>query len=130
MAMMTTTPRSLRASLRMTACLSTLLFGVADGATVAPSIQGVGDLPGGADFSRAFGVSADGLVVVGSSASALATSFPDEPFRWTTAGGGMVGLGAFPGGGNNINHLHGSGEWTRTTDLRLMARRVRVRRGE
>jgi probable HAF family extracellular repeat protein len=48
----------------------------------------LGDLPGGSLFSRAFGVSADGLVVVRGSTSASG----DVAYRWTS-GGGMVGLG-------------------------------------
>ena len=55
---------------------------------------GLGDLPGGSFSSTAFGVSADGSVVVGYSASDRGT----EAFRWT-AGEGMVGLGDLPGGG-------------------------------
>ena len=57
------------------------------------SFQGLGDLPGGSFESQAFGVSADGSVVVGWS-----RSDPNiEAFRWTS-GGGMVGLGDLPGG--------------------------------
>ena len=59
------------------------------------SFQGLGDLPGGIFESNAYGVSADGSVVVGWSSSA---SGPEEAFRWTS-GGGMVGLGDLPGGG-------------------------------
>ncbi len=53
----------------------------------------LGDLPGGASYSRAYDVSADGAVVVGVSFS----SSGYEAFRWT-AETGMVGLGFFPGG--------------------------------
>ena len=42
------------------------------------SFQGLGDLPGGSFYSTAYGVSADGSVVVGLSGSA---SGP-EAFRW------------------------------------------------
>jgi probable HAF family extracellular repeat protein len=66
----------------------------------APSFQGLGDLPGGGVTSGASGVSADGSVVVGSSASASGT----EAFRWTQAGG-MVGLGDLPGGDFNSSAL-------------------------
>ncbi len=59
-----------------------------------PSFQGVGDLPGGAYYSRPTSVSHDGSVVVGWSASILQSS---EAFRWT-AEGGMIGLGGVPGG--------------------------------
>ncbi len=54
---------------------------------------GLGDLPGGTFLSNAFGVSADGSVVVGEGRSASGV----EAFRWTQ-GGGMVGLGDLPGG--------------------------------
>src|SRR3990172_9509444 len=61
----------------------------------APPFQGLGDLPGGALFSDARGVSGDGSVVVGMSHSAAANF---EAYRWT-AGGGMVGgMGYLPGG--------------------------------
>jgi probable HAF family extracellular repeat protein len=60
----------------------------ADGGAV-----GLGDLPGGETNSGAWGVSADGQVVVGVSESASGR----EAFRWTEAGG-MVGLGDLPGG--------------------------------
>jgi probable HAF family extracellular repeat protein len=55
--------------------------------------MGLGDLPGGFVFSRAFGVSAQESVVVGMSHSDSGV----EAFRWTSAGG-MVGLGVIPGG--------------------------------
>jgi probable HAF family extracellular repeat protein len=59
---------------------------------------GLGDLPGGADFSEGFNVSADGTTVVGRSSSAASASFDTlQAFRWT-ATGGLVGLpDAFPG---------------------------------
>ena len=53
---------------------------------------GLGSLPGGSG-SVARGVSADGVVVVGTSGSDLG----DQAFRWTEADG-MVGLGDLPGG--------------------------------
>ncbi len=52
---------------------------------------GLGDLVGG-NLSGAFGVSADGSVVVGGATSASG----NEAFRWTETG--MVGLGFLPGG--------------------------------
>jgi probable HAF family extracellular repeat protein len=67
----------------------------ADGVVVAGSdglIQGngntigLGDLPGGANYTEAKGMSANGLVVVGDSNSSLGR----EAFRWTQSGG-MVG---------------------------------------
>jgi probable HAF family extracellular repeat protein len=54
---------------------------------------GLGDLAGGGFQSYAYGVSADGSVIVGRGNSA---SGP-EAYRWTS-GGGMVGLGDLPGG--------------------------------
>jgi probable HAF family extracellular repeat protein len=59
----------------------------------AASFQGLGDLPGGSFYSKAYGVSANGSVVVGGATSASGA----EAFRWTS-GGGMVGLGDLPGG--------------------------------
>ncbi|MCB1101735.1 MAG: hypothetical protein KDL10_05200, partial [Kiritimatiellae bacterium] len=53
----------------------------------------LGDLPGGGTNSAAYGVSADGMVVVGSSASAAGVS----PFKWTD-GGGLIALPILPGG--------------------------------
>lgn len=63
--------------------------------TAATGMMGLGGLPG-AGRSEAYGVSDDGLVVVGQSSSA---SGP-QAFRWG-AGPGMVGLGDLPGGAFN-----------------------------
>ena len=76
----------------------------------AGSFQGLGSLPGGYFWSHAYGVSADGSVVVGMSRSA--SGYYDEAFRWTDLNGnGLVdpnekldyhpefGLGDLPGGG-------------------------------
>ena len=58
-------------------------------------IRSLGSLPGGRfSSSRAFGVSADGSVVVGDSNNEVEGS---QAFRWTS-GGGMQGLGNLPGG--------------------------------
>ncbi|MHC4441635.1 MAG: hypothetical protein ACYTA5_03490 [Planctomycetota bacterium] len=54
---------------------------------------GLGDLPGGGTGSAAWGVSADGSVIVGYS---LSTS-GNQAFRWTQEEG-MIGLGNLPGG--------------------------------
>ena len=62
-------------------------------AAQAASFMGLGDLPGGNFASGARGISADGLVVVGSGSSENG----GEAFRWTAAEG-MVGLGDLPGG--------------------------------
>jgi probable HAF family extracellular repeat protein len=56
---------------------------------------GLGDLPGGPDASsRAYGVSADGTVIVG--VGDVVTDSGGEAFRWTQ-NSGMVGLGILPG---------------------------------
>lgn len=66
---------------------------VAPGASAqAPSFEGLGDLPGGGPLSYAWGVSADGSVVVGESDSAAGR----EAFMWQS--GTMTGLGELPGG--------------------------------
>jgi probable HAF family extracellular repeat protein len=59
---------------------------------------GLGDLPGGAFRSQAYGLSADGSVIVGTS-TVGGTEFEveDEAFRWTEPEG-MVGLGDLTGG--------------------------------
>jgi len=69
-----------------------LLGGFCSVVSAAPSFQGVGDLPGGTFYSQAYGVSADGRVVVGVSNSASGS----EAFRWEN--GVMTGLGDLPGG--------------------------------
>lgn len=56
---------------------------------VADSFLPLGDLPGSSVSSRAEGVSSDGSVIVGVSASSFSSQ---EAFVWTSAGG-MVGLG-------------------------------------
>jgi probable HAF family extracellular repeat protein len=70
-----------------------LALAVALAAAAEPFFLGLGDLPGGSSFSRAWGVSADGSVVVGFDSAAAGF----EAFRWTEAGG-MAGLGDLPGG--------------------------------
>jgi probable HAF family extracellular repeat protein len=60
------------------------------------SMSGLGDLPGGAFYSSAAGVSADGAVVVGSSQSASASVGGYEAFRWQA--GVMTALGDLAGG--------------------------------
>jgi probable HAF family extracellular repeat protein len=61
--------------------------------TSAGGMVGLGTLSDNRLLSHAYGVSADGNVVVGYSDSASGT----EAFRWTSEGG-MVGLGDLPGG--------------------------------
>ena len=58
------------------------------------SFIGLGHFPEGIAASRAFDVSADGMVVVG----AANTLGGLEAFRWTISGG-LAGLGDLPGGG-------------------------------
>ena len=68
-------------------------------ATDSPYFLGLGDLPGGDNYSAAFGISPNGQYVVGRSASAGpgdATGY--EAFIWSKATG-MSGLGDLPGGG-------------------------------
>ncbi len=62
------------------------------GALAQASFQGIGDLPGGFFQSSAFGVSADGLGVVGESRSTKGT----EAFRWENDV--MTPLGDLTGG--------------------------------
>jgi probable HAF family extracellular repeat protein len=66
------------------------------------SFQGLGHLHERIRESAAYGVSADGSVVVGYSTSGPGTPGPAtfEGFRWTEAGG-MVGLGHVSGGGTD-----------------------------
>lgn len=65
--------------------------------TAASGMIPLGSLPGGAFYSYALAVSADGNVVVGGSSSAQSGISGVEAFRWTPQGG-MVGLGDLPGG--------------------------------
>jgi probable HAF family extracellular repeat protein len=88
--------RRLACTFALTAVLSTALFLLApDARAQGASFQGLGDLPGGSSFSQAFGVSADGSVVVGRSPG---QNIGREAFRWTETGG-MQALGDLPGGG-------------------------------
>lgn len=64
--------------------------------TSAGGFVGLGDLPGGRVRSDAWGVSADGSVIVGS--GEVSDNFIPEAFKWT-ATDGMVSLGGLPGGG-------------------------------
>ena len=100
LAVLTTTRIKRRAGL---AILWIVWCSAANAAT--PFFMGLGDLPGGSFSSGASSISADGSVVVGSSAVAtvLVPGRPpfsqtlSEAFRWTQASG-MVGLGDLPGG--------------------------------
>ena len=64
--------------------------------SITEAVEGLGELAGGAYFSRAWGVSGDGSVVVGESDVNTGT----EAFRWTAASG-MIGLGFLAGGSNS-----------------------------
>jgi probable HAF family extracellular repeat protein len=61
--------------------------------TAAGGLEPLGTLPGGSKSSDAFGISADGSVVVGTSDSPQG----DQAYRWTQSTG-MVGIGDLPGG--------------------------------
>ena len=66
-------------------CLLTvagLLSTVSSSFAKIPSFQGLGDLDGGFFGSKAYGISADGSVVVGQGSS----SSGGEAFRWTSEG--------------------------------------------
>ena len=69
------------------------------------SMEGLGDLSGGAFSSNALGISNDGSVVVGFGT----TTNPSEAFRWTDSGG-MVSLGDISGG------AFGSGSYASNSD--------------
>jgi probable HAF family extracellular repeat protein len=77
------------------------------GGAQATCFMGLGDLPGGDFESGAWGVSADGSVVVGSSSSASASQ---EAFLWTQTGG-MVGLRDHPSG--HLSEALGASAWIR-----------------
>ena len=83
-------------------------------------MRDLGDLPGGADFSRAFGINNAGQVA-GSSGATGGT----RAFRWTP-GGGMQNLGVLPGFGtsaasaiNNTGHVVGSSRYAAERTLGL-----------
>lgn len=72
---------------------------IVSGSARAAFFTGLGDLPGGIFRSAAAAVSADGLVVVGTSSvdGGVRGSPTSEAFRWTVESG-MQGLGELPGG--------------------------------
>ena len=61
--------------------------------TEPTGIVGLGDLPGGASRSWAYGISGDGSIIVG---GASGEDFVNEAMLWTEATG-MLGLGVLPG---------------------------------
>ena len=79
----------------------------------AASFTPLGDLPGGGVFGAAYGVSADGVVVVGESQGASGT----EAIRWTL-GSGLVGLGDLAGGGT-LSFATGVSDDGSTADRRV-----------
>jgi len=79
------------ATLRLTLLLSVVCSLALGSAVHAASFTGLGTL--GGSYSMAFGVSADGSVVVGRSTTPYVNG--DQAFVWTAAGG-MVGLGSPP----------------------------------
>jgi probable HAF family extracellular repeat protein len=85
------------AARRLRAVLLALMLVGATPLARAEDFQGLGFLPGG-DRSLAYGVSADGLVVVGYGTAAITAAW--EAFRWS--GGTMTGLGFLPGGSSSF----------------------------
>jgi probable HAF family extracellular repeat protein/parallel beta-helix repeat protein len=82
-----------------------LLFGsVAITFASTASFQGLGDLPGSQFFSYAYGISADGSVVVGSGKPA---GLGWQAYRWTESTG-MQGLGAKPTGDADSSEARGA----------------------
>ena len=69
--------------------------------TPTNGLTDLGDLPGGSTYSLATDMSADGNVIVGTSAS-TASGTRDEAFRWIAATG-MQPLGDLPGGNYTSN---------------------------
>src|SRR5262245_54783752 len=65
---------------------------------LAAKFFGLGDVSGGNFHSDAYGVSANGSVVVGRGDTPV--NFEGDAFRWTS-GTGMVALGDLPGGDPN-----------------------------
>ena len=89
---------------------------VATAAMGQASFQGLGDLPGNLFDSSAWGVSADGMVVVGQADPTIGR----EAFRWTS-GGGMLGLGDLPGGSFFSNAYAVSGDGSVVVGISLSA---------
>lgn len=85
--------RSSRTGLSVPVALALTALAGAASAMAQATFQTLGDLPGGNVWSLVYGVSADGLVIVGNSSSANG----QEAFAWTQAGG-MIGLGDLAGG--------------------------------
>lgn len=78
--------------------IKTTIFALAIGVFIASQaraafFRGLGDIPSGFQEATAYGISADGQVMVGNGEGPYA----DEAFRWTLQGG-IEGLGFLPGG--------------------------------
>lgn len=71
-------------------------------------VSSLGDFPGGDLTSYAYGISADGLNIVGKVTNSVRT----EAYRWTI-GTGMLGLGDLNGGsfGSRANAISSNGVW-------------------
>jgi uncharacterized membrane protein len=84
---------------RTAACFAAWLF--AFGLSLSPAgaaeLHFLGDLPGGSEYSAAYGVSFDGTYVVGGSSSTASGTGSAEGFVWDQASG-MIGIGDRPGG--------------------------------
>ncbi|MBN2474047.1 MAG: PEP-CTERM sorting domain-containing protein [Pirellulales bacterium] len=91
--------------MRRFAGISLALFLLQTSAANAAEFYDLGDLFGGVHSSAAYGVSADGMTVVGVGR----TDAGYEAFQWT-ADGGMAGLGYLPGGGLLSRGLAVSGD--------------------
>lgn len=83
-------------------CLFAFMTVVVPSVAAQPTFQGVGDLPGGAFESHAYGISGDGKTVVGLSLSSAGA----EGFKWT--GGVISPLGDLPDGDFESNALGAS----------------------
>jgi len=83
------------------------VIGVCGSVAWAATFQGVGDLAGGTETSKAYGVSGDGNVVVGESSSANG----DEAFRWDAING-MIGLET----GDGLDVLAGASYFSQAGD--------------
>lgn len=79
--------------LHLLVIVTTLVASVSNNLAGTVSFQGLGDLDGGGFSSSAYGISRNGLVVVGASNSSLHL----QAFRWTLSEG-MINLGSFSGG--------------------------------
>ena len=116
------------------ACLAAAIAAALPSAShAAPSIQGLGDLPGGATNSSALGVSNDGQTAVGQSGTVNGTTNVTEAFRWQNgtmtrlgdlqfgtydsralgvSGNGLVVVGRSNSGANSLDNRIEAFRWT------------------